>query len=165
MAAKDSGLRVDFSSEEANSEALDFDPIPSGKYHVKITEVTDKECGPESKNPGKPYWNVEMTVQDGEFNDRKLWGNVMLFNGALYSLSQILKATGNQKALESGAIPAKETLITKDLIVVVLKQRDTYKEAQANDGQPLFKNEVKGYKAWSEGALAGTSSSGASLMP
>lgn len=38
------GFKVNFSTEEASSEALDFDAIPSGKYYARITDVTDKEC-------------------------------------------------------------------------------------------------------------------------
>src|SRR5215203_3323478 len=104
--AKDD-LRVNFSTEEAESKAFDFDPIPSGKYHVKVTEITDKESTSE-KNFGKPYWNVELTIQDGKYADRKLWANVMLFDGALYSLAQLLKATGHEDAMKSGKIPDKE---------------------------------------------------------
>jgi hypothetical protein len=167
MAAKDEGLRVDFSSEEADSEALSFDPIPTNSYHVKITNIEDREAGEEAKNPGAPFWNVEMTVQEGEYTDRKVWANVMLFSGALYSLAQLLKATGNAKAIETGKIPAKETFISQDIIAVVKKQRDKYAEKRDDDGVPQWKNEVKGFKAYSEDALkkAGTTGKSTSLMP
>lgn len=138
------GLKVNFSTEEASSEALSFDAIPSGKYYARITDVTDKECGPESKNPGKPYWNLEFTIQDGEYEDRKVWTNCMLFDGALYTLAQLLKATDNEKALQTGDIPDGEDFISKEVIINVKKQRDTYREQKDGDGEPQWKNEVKG---------------------
>ena len=163
--AKDEGLRVDFSSKEAESEALSFTPMPSGNYHVKITEITDKESTSE-KNYGKPYWNVEMTVQEGKYLDRKLWANVMLFEGALYSLSQLLKATGHADAIKSGKIPNKEVFISKDVLIVVKKQLDEYAMRDADpDDPPIYKNEVKGFKTYQEGALDSASASGGSLLP
>jgi hypothetical protein len=153
-------IRVNFSEEEASSEARDFDPIPSGKYHCAVTGIETRFCGPESKNPGKPFWAVEMTVQNGPYENRKLWGNVMLFEGALYSLSQLLKATGFEQALETGEIPAPDEIQGEELVVNVQKQRDKYREdrGDAAPGERLFKNEVKGYKPLS----AGTGSSGGS---
>lgn len=154
-------LQVNFSAEEASSEAQSFDPLPSGSYHVRITEITTKECGPSSKNPGKEYWNVEFTVQDGEYADRKIWTNVMLFEGALYSLVQLLKATGHADAVKTGAIPDVEAFISTELTVTVKKQRNTYMEEQNGDGVPVWSNEVKGMKAFDGAASVVSTGSGA----
>lgn len=162
-AAEDlSNLRINFSEEEASSEAMDFDPVPSGKYHVRITDLEVRHSTSE-KNPGKPYWSVEMTCQSGPYENRKFWGNVMLWEGAAYSLAQLLKATGNEKALKTGKIPDGQTLVGKELQITVQKARDTYKEKQNDDGVKLFKNEVKGYKAFD--ASATESSGSGSLLP
>lgn len=142
------GLKVNFSEQEASSEARDFSAIPSGKYYARITDVEDRECGPESKNAGKPYWNLEFTIQDGDFEDRKVWTNCMLFEGALYTLSQLLKATGNEKAIKTGDIPDGESFVSKEVIISVKKQRDTYREQKDGDGEPQWKNEVKGILAF-----------------
>jgi len=160
----DSKLKLNFSSEEASSEAMDFDPIPTGKYWVKITEVEDRECGPQSKNPGKPYWNVELTVQDGDYELRKLWANVMLFEGALYSLSQLVKALGYDVNNSKGfTVPDGEELVGKDLIVSVRKQLDVYKMEQEASEDNIYKNEVKGFKPYSPEAVGG--SKDGSLLP
>lgn len=155
-----SNLRVNFSDEEAASEARDFEPIPGGKYAVKITDYEIRKSTSE-KNFGKPYWALTLTVQDGKYEGRKLWTNVMLFNGALYSLSQLLKAIGREDALKSGQIPSGDELLGKDVVVVVAKQRDTYKEEQYGDGEKYFKNEVKGFKS----ANALQTSGEGSLLP
>jgi len=163
-------LRVNFSEEEATSEALDFSPVPTGKYNVAITDIEVRRSTSE-KNPGKLYWSVEMTVQDGPYEKRKFWGNVMLFDQALYSLAQLLKATGfgdrvDPKSKTHGKIPSGEELISKQLTISVVKTRDKYREAEMADGSKLYKNEVKGYSALGAGKTVGTASAGSSsLLP
>lgn len=158
-------LKVNFSDEEAASEGRSFEPIPGGSYFARCTDWEMKECGPESKNPGKPYWHLEFVIQDGPFEDRKLWGNVMLFEGALYSLAQLMKAVGNWP-LKGGVVPDGSTLIGEPMILVVKKMRDKYKEEKDGDGETYFKNEIGGYKKY-EGAGSTTPSgkSSNSLLP
>jgi hypothetical protein len=160
-------LKVNFSDNEASSEALDFTPIPSGKYHVKITDGEMRECGPESKNAGKPYWNLEFTVQEGPYEERKLWGNIMLFEGALFSLSQLMKALGNPIVPgKAFTVPEIDDLLTKDLIVTVRKMQDSYRMEKEGSDEPLFKNEIKGYSAYDGEAVAsGGSKKSNSLLP
>ena len=158
------GLQVNFSAEEASSEAREYDAIPSGSYHVRLTDITTKECGPNSKNPGKEYWALEFTVQDGDHVDRKVWANAMLFEGALYTLAQLLKATGHEDALKTGMIPDPDVLISSELTVVVKRARNAYKEAQNDDGLPVWSNEVTGIKAY-DGTASATASAAASDLP
>jgi hypothetical protein len=143
-------LRVNFSDQEAGSEARDYTPMPTGRYHAVITDVSDEVCGPNSKNEGKPYWNVEFTIQEGTYESRKVWANVMLFPGALYTLAQLLKATGREKPRgnEDYELPPGHEFITEHVIVSVRKQRDTYADPDGSEG--LYKNEVKGISAYTE---------------
>ena len=160
-------IKVNFSQEEASSEARSFDPVPTGAYYCRITDITEKECGPESKNPGKPYWAVEFTVQDGPHADRKLWTNAMLFEGALYTIAQMMKACGFEDNLKKGTINDAEDFISKEVIVNVKKQLDTYAMDRDGDGEKRWKNEVKGIKAY-EGASPASSKTGSgkgSLLP
>src|SRR5882757_2825313 len=143
------GLKVNFSDQEAASEARDFTPVATGKYYARITDVEDKECGPESKNPGKPYWNIKFTIQDGPFENSNVWTNCMLFDGALYTLSQLLKATGHADALKTGKVPDGLDFVGSEVIVSVVKQKDKYKDPDGTEG--LYKSEVKGILAY-EGA-------------
>lgn len=140
-------MKVNFSQEEASSEARSFEPIPSSTYPARITDIDLRECGPASKNAGKPYWAVEFTIQEGEYEGRKVWTNAMLFDGALYTVAQILKATGFEDALQTGELPEADDLISAEVNVVVKKQRDTYAEERDGDGEVQWKNEVKGIKA------------------
>jgi hypothetical protein len=165
------GLKVNFSEQEASSEAFDFEALPSGKYPVTITDIETRESNSE-KNKGKPYWHLELTVDEGHPNaGRKLWANVMLFDGALYSLAQLLKATGNEDAIKSGKVPDADYFVSKQVVVTVAKQRDTYRENKQEEAgersesdPPLYKNEVKGFKP---GAAAGSpvATGKASVLP
>jgi hypothetical protein len=78
--------------KEGKSTTLE--PLPSGHYLMAITDIDLDQCGPDSKNPGKDMFKVELTVQDGDYENRKAWTNVMLFDGALYSIAQMIKAQG-----------------------------------------------------------------------
>lgn len=146
-------IHVNFSDEEAGSEARSFDPLPRGKYPVKITDI-ELRFVKQGKNEGRPYWNVEFTVQEGDYDGRKVWTNVMLFDGALYSLAQLLKATGNEAALRTGQIPDPDELISNDVIINVIKKAAT-DEYDA-------RNEVKGILR--PDSLQGAGSGG-SLLP
>src|SRR6266542_3124418 len=94
------GLKFNFSSKEAESK--DFEDLPVGKFHMKIYNVTWEECGPTSKNPGKPYYGFEFVVQKAlfpvdpptKYQNQHAWTNAMLFEGALYTISNVLKALG-----------------------------------------------------------------------
>lgn len=158
-----SSLRVNFSDREASSEARSFEPMPTGKYHAAITEWEMKASTSEKHN-GKPYWALTLVVQSGPYEDRKLWANVMLFEGALYSLSQLMKAIGREDVLKSGEIPHGDELIGEELIAVVVKKRDKYKEEKEEDGEKYFKNEVTGFKPLSAASERTASGSG-SLLP
>lgn len=161
-----SGIKVNFSEEEASSEALSFEAIPTGTYHACVTDITLQYCGPESKNPGKPYWNVEFTVQDGDYTDRKIWTNCMLFEGALYTLTQLMKSTGFGDRIKPGKgveVPDAEDFISKHVFVNVRKQRDTYREQRDGSDEPMWKNEVKGIKPYDADAPA--ASGKGSLLP
>lgn len=161
-------LKVNFSDKEASSEAREYTPLPSGSYYCRITDITVAEVketdgdGNPNKNAGKAYWNMEYTVQDGQFDGRKLFGNCMLFDGALYTLAQICKATGFEGVLQSGIVPDPDDLISKEVTVVIVKQRNKYKEKRNGDGEPVWDNDVKGIKAYAGATHSSAPSSGGS---
>jgi len=165
-------IRVNFTDQEASSEARDFDPMPTGKYNVYITDIELKESQSD-KNFGKPYWAIEFTVADGPYVDRKLWTNCMLFDGALYTLSQLLKATGHEDAIKTGRVPPADDFIGKQVVVNAKKELNKYamnkeKESGIENPEVQYRTEVKGIKPFgSETGTVAASSSGkkSSLLP
>lgn len=172
-----SDLRVNFTDEEAGSEARDYEALPTGKYHVSIFDGEVAFSGEQAKHPGKPYWKLTLQIQDGKYENRRLWANVMLFEGALFSLAQLLKAVGREDALKSGKIPGIDELIGKDVVVTAQRALDEYQMRKngvtdiraAGSDDRLFKTEVKGFKPWDGtpvGAVSSNRGSGPeSLLP
>jgi hypothetical protein len=160
-------LRVNFSDQEKESKALDFAPLPPGKYKATIFEVKNERCGPDSKNPGKPMWNIQFRINEGQYENRRVFTRAMLFEGALFTTSQLLKATGHPDAIETGNIPPGHTLVGEDVVITLSRQVDKYAMEhngwKAGDPKP-YKNEVKGISSLEEaGAIAGGGDN--SLLP
>jgi hypothetical protein len=157
------GIRLNFTdTEKYGNSSLGLDPLPTGKYHVAITDVETRESGPNSKNPGSEYLNIEFTVQAGEYEGRKLWVNATLLPHALYTIKGILEAigietTGNELEFEV------EDLMNKELVVKANKLA-----AGTVNGRELDeRNEVKRfYRLDGESSKAAASSGkGSSLLP
>lgn len=167
-----SDLRVNFSEEEAASEGRSFDPIPGGKYHAAITKIETRRVKDNSKgNQGKPFWNITLNIQ-GEshptYADRKVFASVMLFEKALFTFVQLMKSTGHSDVVQVdspnyGKVPPADDLLGEQLIAIVTKKRDSYKEKEMGDGEKYFKNEVSGFKPLGPETVAATT--GSSLMP
>lgn len=163
---ENNSLKVNFSDEESSSETRTFQAMPSGFYLAAITKVEDAAVTNNDKgNFGKPFWKITLVVQEGTFAKRNLWTNVMLFEGALHSAAQLLKATGFGDMVKKGQIPNGQLLVGKTLDVNVARKRDKYQEdalREVGDNGVVFKNEVKGYRAHDAAATGGASSS---LLP
>jgi len=166
-------LKIDLTDKEASSEARSFDAIPSGPYLVAVTEIELREST-SAKNPGKPYWNVELTIQDGEYADRKIWSNVMLWGGAAFTLVQLHRAAGFEVPDGGGTLEVRpaDDFVGVQMVAIVKKMRDSYAEQPENGGDgktPQWKNEVKGFRAVGDGpspSAGGKPKAGAgSLLP
>jgi hypothetical protein len=147
-----SGLHVNFTDKEATSEARVFTAVQTGWYLCSVYEIEEAECGPNSKNPGKPFWKLTLScLQEGDLEGRRFWTNVMLFEGALYSLKQLLQACGYDITPGEFEVPDPDELVGKEVVASIAKVLDTYKmEHEAEDGERFFKNEVKGFKSVDE---------------
>lgn len=143
----DEEFMIDFTSQDP-VEARDFEPVPRGKYLVSISDGELKECGPDSKNPGKPYAALETTVQGGPYEGRKIFTNVMLFpdkNGKMISAMNLLTATGKVARLRTSEFV--EHVLGTDVVVQVTVTKETEKYPA--------KNEIRGYFPASAGVTAG----------
>lgn len=142
-------LSVNFTDAEAAAES--FTLLQPGRYQVVISKI---EIGRSTsvKNPGKPFYKVVYTITDGPAKGRKLFDNIMLFEGALYSLSQLLKAIGVQIGRGVTKIPTVTELLDRALIVRVIVEPPKTVAGKTYDSR----NTVKGYfPAASARAVAG----------
>lgn len=138
-------IRVNLAGVESEFEAL-----PSGRYLCNITDGEIRESGPEAKHPGSEYIRWELTVAQGDFEGRKLFTNSTLLEHALFSLHNVLKATGkwDQKALDNPKFEFEIDEVVGSQVVAVVAQRD-YQGEMVND--------VKRLKPVSADALADSS--------
>jgi hypothetical protein len=140
-------MKIDLSGVQSQG----FEPIPAGNYHVKFTDGEIKESGPNAKNPGAEYFNLECTVQDGPHEDRKLWVMASLLPHALFTLKNIAES------LDMGDELDKETFIEEIVgrdVIAVVKIRPATEEYEA-------KNEIKKFKKYD----GSKSDSSGSLLP
>lgn len=164
-----SGLRVNFSEKEASSEARSAELLPRGDYHVRLTEIEYREVS-QGDNQGKPYWNLEFTIQSGAYENRRVWTNCMLFEPALYTFAQLMKACGFDVSAGEFEVPEPEELEGREMVAVVAikgksKNKQTGEEYDS-------RNEVKGIRAYDASTFkqpvasaAGKSSGKSNLLP
>jgi hypothetical protein len=138
------------------------DPLPSGKYHVKVTDGELKEAGENAKNPGSEYISWEFTVQDGEYEDRKVWSNTSLLPQARFALKGLLEAVGQDAGGEVAF--DIDDLIGEDLIVQVKKMP---KRTNQETGEEYDeRNDIKGYGKYDPNApVPGAAKAKNPLMP
>lgn len=68
-----------------------FEPIPAGVYPVVITSLRQSE---EDGPSGYPYLILEMTISDGEYENRKLWTNLSMSPKAAFKVKEFCLAVG-----------------------------------------------------------------------
>ena len=77
-------LRVDFTNVES------FEVLPTDIYPAVITNIEEKT----GKTSGQPYLNIEMTVSEGDYEGRKLFGMVSFSPKAAFKVKEFLIACG-----------------------------------------------------------------------
>lgn len=165
------GFKVNFTDTETyGGSSLGLDPLPTGKYHVAITDVEARESGPNSKNPGSTYLNIEFTVQSGPFEGRKVWTNATLLPHALFTIKGILEAvgietTGNELEFEADDLMNKELAVKVNFLKAgqVTYNGETRDLDDRNEVKRFYKLTEETAKQVASGGSGGGKSS--SLLP
>lgn len=151
-------MRVNFSDavERGNFDAF------RGKHHVKITGIEETETKNEGKLPaGTPGLIFEFTVQEGPYENRKVWNNFWLAPSTLGFLKQCLKATGEFSDEDlAGDFDVDENVIGLDLVIKT--------KIQGASGDYDERTVIAGYYPYDENAdYSGEaeSASSASFLP
>jgi Protein of unknown function (DUF669). len=118
---------ITFSKDVVESTQGDgsFDPLPAGNYDATIFSIKAGEFGAPKEgkgdNSGKPYWNVQYRIEDGQYANRRLFQMVGLFTHwapkpgqteapVNFNLPQFLKAVGVDVEAGEVEIPDPEKL-------------------------------------------------------
>lgn len=124
-----------------------FDPLPSGWYNCTIYDIEEKEFKNKGKHPGDTYLNLELRVAEGDFENRRVFAMVPLFerwapgpktpDGFPTLLIPFLEGLGyDLEDVEELEIPEDEDLIGEYITVRVAVEVDDYRLQQMiNDGE------------------------------
>lgn len=83
--------RINFADVE---DQKDFGILPAGRYHVEISNLTEREASEQSDNPGARILRWEFTVKSGEYENRKMWDNQVCVKSAFWKIKALLQAAG-----------------------------------------------------------------------
>lgn len=165
---------LNFSVDFTNVEEKNFDPVPSGRYLLAVTDFEVKECSENSKNPGAPLVQFEFVIQEPhEINGqkvegRKLWTNIMpTVETILWRMKNFMRALGDDVDGKINFNPAeicsrpleKRLLVAKITVQGKRKDEKTGKEYDE-------RNEIKTFypaSTWTGGGV--TASADTSLLP
>jgi hypothetical protein len=153
-------LRVNFSQQEAEAS---FEELKPGRYLATIFsgEVAFSQS---AKNKGKPYWKLRLKVQEGQPQaGASIFDNIMLFEGALYSLSGLMKALGYDISAGQVRVPQLEEIIGQPVGINVRIQPARHDKETGKDYDA--RSVVKGYWPAKGGARGGIVSQASSLEP
>jgi hypothetical protein len=138
-----------------------FDAIPAGFYVVAVTGYDEVETSESAKKlgPGVPGINWEFTVQEGEYQGRKLWTNTYFHQSTLPMLKGLLKASGlfTDEQL-NGQINFEPDMLMRARLGVKVRVRN-YNNEDRNDIQRFLTEDEALEKA------SGATSGAASFLP
>src|SRR6185503_5249622 len=147
----DGWLNLNFTDQEAASEVREFSALPSGAYLVAVTDLESREStNPKTlaKHNGQaPYVTLELTVQedgsDGSHIGAKAWWNVMLFEGALYSLGQLMKAWDLVPGRDP--VPNPQEWLGRTFVMVGQQEQAKTKsdDVDPKTGKPVYVNKFE----------------------
>ena len=133
-----------------------YEALPAGNYEAKVVAGEMRETSGNGKLPaGTPMINWEFVIQDDpKFAGRKIWTNTVIHESTMFTLKQLLQATGefNDDQLAGELEFDIEDVVGTDVVLVV-----TQREYNGN-----IVNDIKRIKAAGT-AVAGTTKS--SLLP
>ena len=147
------------SVQEESSNSGDFKPLPEGTYSATIYDVQEGEYASEA-NKGRPKFDVQVRISEGEFTNRRLFTHIPLFlewgsGSDAFTFYDFFGpfVTGDSKSfrkhvkdlVESGDgeldLPTTNDLMGREVEVFVKNVPDTYKHKKALEDNPDAKLE------------------------
>ena len=136
-------MKFDIRDDETVGDGSgDYKPLPAGTYQATIFDVKLDKFKPNTKNPGRPYYNVQFRISDGQTGaNRRLFQMIGLFpkwssGSDNFTLFRFLSAvTGkSEKTVRAEAnkdradfeIPDPKDLLGVTLTLVVGVENDEY---------------------------------------
>jgi len=151
-------LTIDFTDVKSAS----FEVLPAGWYLSRVTDVSPVATKNAGKLPvGTPGLNWEFTVQEGDFENRKLWTNTWLYATTEGFLKSLVAATAGKEASES-------SMSVKEIVDVVVGM-DLWVQVRVRNSQQYGEqNDIRGYRHVSNPppvTAGGSNSKATSFLP
>jgi hypothetical protein len=146
-------IKIDFTDVEGQQT---FEPIPSGKYLVEVTDYREGTASENAKNPGAPTISWELTVQstlngdetvvgsdgkDLKVEGRKVWENMTIVPASFWRLKALLAACGFDVSGEIDFEP--EEVLNSVLVAQVGIQKSRKNRETGEEYEP--RNQVKSF--------------------
>ncbi len=127
---------ISFSAESLESKSGPIEPIPAGSYNATVFDIKEEQVrsGP---NEGKPRFNVQFRISEGEYENRRVFSYVPLYAGNdAWKAAAFFKSLGFDVKAGNFKVPATADLLGKGIGVRVKVGSDI-------NGAP--RNEVSGF--------------------
>jgi hypothetical protein len=138
------GYTISFSEDSLASKGTgSLEAIPAGSYNATVFDVKEEtvRSGP---NEGKPRFNVQFRISEGQYENRRVFSYVPLYAGKdAWKAASFFKSLGFDVKAGNFKVPATADLLGKGIGVRV-------KVGQDLNGSP--RNEVSGFDAATAGS-------------
>lgn len=114
-------LNLDFSNVQSR------EPLPEGVYDASVAKV-DQVL---SKSSGNPMLKIEFNINNEGYTGRKVWGNYVLTEAAMWKVMELFKALG----LDTDSVV---DIDTDDMIGLTCQLKIAQREYEGN-----ITNEIK----------------------
>lgn len=132
--------RLSFNLSEEDVKGKSFEPVAEGWYDVVIDNV-EEQASKSEKHSGKPMYVVYFKAVNEEFNGTQRT-YACLWEGALFTIINIMKSTGFKVEVGKLEIPEADEFIGKELQIKLVIE-----DYVNNDGEAAKRNNVKSFKA------------------
>lgn len=123
-----------------SSSSTDLGPIPAGTYRTTIFEAKAEEVR-SGKNVGKPRWNVQFRVTEGQYENRRLFSYIPLYvAGDFWKTQAFFEALGYD---------VKGEFSVPEIADILGKSIDTKVTIREAEGEYAADNNVAGFVATS----------------
>ncbi len=110
-------------------DAEDYDPIPSGHYHMRVEKVTEKQTTLKDV-----MFNMKLVIVEGEYEGRKVWDNITFSEKGMKRVKLVCSRLGIDV---SGSVN-----VTPELLTDCEARVEVIQSSYSKDGKEVQKNEV-----------------------
>jgi len=129
----------------ASNSGQSLQPVPKGNYSVTVFDIKSETVN-SGANAGKPRWNVQLRVSEGQYENRRFFAYIPLYvAGDFWKTQSFFESLGYEV---KGAFKLPEV---NEVLGKALTARITVREA---DGQYEASNNVAGFNAPTSGGSA-----------